>query len=86
MDKFLEEIDNGDLFILNNKKFLLSSDFRKNGDKLCIEIGTGNSKWLKPNSHIELLDLYSIDKNNNFMPIKERKSDVSNSTQNKNIP
>lgn len=77
MDKFLEELEPGSFFEFDNKRFLLTSDFKKNGDKFCIDIDNGQARWIKPDAHIHYINLYAMDINNNFNPIKEIKSDVS---------
>lgn len=77
MEKFIEELVAGDTFDLDGQKFIITSDFKKNGDRLCIDLSSGNSRWFKPDLHIAHISLYAMDNNNNFHPIKEIKSDVS---------
>jgi hypothetical protein len=76
MQKFIEELNCGDAFEFEDRRFLVTSDFKKNGDRLCIDINSGNSRWLKPDCHIDHISLYTMDKDNNFTPIKENKSDA----------
>lgn len=78
MEKFIEELSIGDFFEVENKKYILTSDFKKNGDRLCVDIDNGSCRWMKPDCHANVLSLYTMDANNNFMPIKEIKSDVPN--------
>lgn len=82
MEKFIEELDAGELFESGDQKFLITSDFKKNGDRLCVDLNNGNARWFKPNHHVVPINLYTMDNNNNFYPIKEIKSDVSNKVQN----
>lgn len=84
MEKFVEELSFGDFFEFENKKYLLTSDFKRDGQRLCIDIDNGGARWLKPDCHINAISLYIMDANNNFMPLKEIKSDVPN--QVKDIP
>ena len=77
MEKFIEELISGDCFEINNTRFILTSDFKKNGDRLCVDINNGNMRWLKSNDHIQHISLYVLDSNNNFHPIKEIKSDAN---------
>ena len=62
----------------------LKKEFKKSGDRLCVDIDNGSCRWMKPDCHASVLNLYTMDANNNFMPIKEMKSDVPN--QVKDIP
>jgi hypothetical protein len=75
MTKYIEELNNGDAFILNNGTYILSSDFKKNGDKLSISLVDGNSRWVKPNEMIEHIQLFIMDKENNIIAIKESKKE-----------
>jgi hypothetical protein len=84
MLKFIEELESGDALELEGRSFIITSDFKKNGDRLCIDIATGNSRWIKSDYPVNLINLYTVDSNSNFMPIKEIKSDVS--PQIKNVP
>lgn len=83
MEKFIEELEAGDSFEFNDGKFLITSDFKKNGDRLCVNISDGSFRWFSPNHHVTNNYLYTMDNNNNFYPIRETKSDAS--TQNKNF-
>lgn len=75
MTKYIEELNNGDAFILNNNTYILSSDFKKNGDKLSISLVDGNSRWVKPNDMIEPIQLFIMDKEDNIIAIKESKKE-----------
>jgi hypothetical protein len=81
MEKFIEELGAGDIFEVENQRFVITSDFKKNGDRLCINLNTGNVRWFKSDSHVIHISLYAMDNNNNFHPIKEIKSDVSTKIQ-----
>lgn len=81
MEKFIEELTAGDIFELENQRFVVTSDFKKNGERLCVNLNTGNVRWFKPDSHVIHVSLYAMDSDNNFHPIKEIKSDVSIKTQ-----
>jgi hypothetical protein len=82
MEKFIEELDSGDFFELENNRFILTSDYKKSGDRLAINTLNGNSRWFKSDCHVFVLDLYTMDSENNFMPIKEAKSDVPSQAKN----
>jgi hypothetical protein len=73
--KYIEELSSGDCFIHNSRKFLLTSDFRKNGHRLAYSLTDGFSSWLDEQQIVELLPIYFLDKDNNIIPIKEHKND-----------
>jgi hypothetical protein len=69
--KYLEELQHGDCFINNkNQKFILSSDFKNNGYKLCLSLQNGYPSWISSQEIVEPLALYSLDKDNNIIAIK----------------
>lgn len=68
--KYIEEIVAGDCFYLNNKPYIATYDFRKNGDRLCYSLTDGHSLWLSSNTIINPFDIYGLDNNNNIYPIK----------------
>jgi hypothetical protein len=84
MDKFIEELNSGDSFEAEGKRFLLTSDYKKNGSRMVIDIDNGACRWFESDCHVSLINLYIMDSNNNFMPIKEIQSDVP--SQIKDIP
>jgi hypothetical protein len=73
--KYLEELETGDSFELNGDYYIVTTDFKKNGQKLCIDLTSGVGQWLKPEDSIETIDLFTFDKDSNMMPIKERKKE-----------
>jgi len=79
--KYLEEIEFGECFEYNNLYFILTHDMKKNGDKLCVNLNTGFSQWLKSDSMIKTTDIFTMDKDNNIIAIRERaKNNVSDKT------
>lgn len=77
--KYIEEIQPGDCFELKNKFYLLTQDFKKNGDRLCISLEDGFANWISQESIINPTDLFTMDKENTIIAIKERKKiDVPN--------
>lgn len=82
--KYLEELSHGQCFRYQTKHFILTTDFKNNGDRNCIDLTSGMSKWLSASTMIEEVDIYTLDKDNAFMPLRERKNEY-NIDQNKNI-
>lgn len=79
--KYLEELNNGDIFALSDNKFVLSSDFRyknKNIQKMCVNISNGFVQWFSGDTVVEYLDLYYRDIDGNILPLKDfPKNDLS---------
>lgn len=75
--KYIEELNLGDCFSYNNQYFVLTTDFKKNGDRLVVSLNDGSSKWLKSNDLIENVDIFTLDKENNILAIKERQKDAA---------
>lgn len=71
--KYIEELSTGDCFIYDSKKFLLTSDFRKNGSKLAYSLNDGSCCWINSQSAVESLEIYFIDPDGNITPIKNIK-------------
>lgn len=68
--KYLEELNIGDTFYYQNNMYLLTSDFKANGHRLCYSLNDGSPLWLSNQTIIENLLLYSLDKDNNIFPLK----------------
>jgi hypothetical protein len=75
--KYLEELETGDSFQSNGDYYIVTTDFKKNRQKLCVDLKTGFCKWFKPEDGVENIDLFTFDKDSNMMPIKERKKEQS---------
>lgn len=75
MTNFIEELDHGDCFQYSNTIYVLTSDSRSNGNKLCIDLKTGNSRWLQSDTIINKIQIFFTDKDSNIIAIKETKKD-----------
>jgi len=81
--KYIEELFPGQCFEFQKNYFLLTQDFKKNGERLCVRLDNGTSNWLKADYIVNATDLFTMDKDSNIIAIKERKkSDVSDQTKN----
>jgi len=81
--KFIEELNYGDAFICNDLCYILTTDYKKNNDRLCLSLIDGGLRWFKPNEIVEGTNLYTMDRDNNIIAIKEsKKENVANQTQN----
>lgn len=75
--KYIEELEPGDCFILENKCYLLTCDFKSNDSRLCFCLADGLPKWFNANTIVSLNPIYYLDLNNDIIPIKERKNHAS---------
>jgi len=77
--KYIEELIASDCFTVLNKDFILTRDFKKNGDKLAISLLDGSGHWLASDTIVETVDIFKLDQENNIIAIKPRvKSDDTN--------
>lgn len=83
MENYLEMLENGDSFSLDNSIYIVSCDFKKDGSRLCLSIKTGNTRWYPGNTIVKKNQLYTLDKDNNIIAIKEsKKQDESHKDKN----
>ena len=68
--KYIEELAPGECFIANNKHFILTADFKKNGSRLCYDLTSGHAQWFDAVTIVSIEPIYALDKENNFYPIK----------------
>jgi len=68
--KYIEEIDIGSAFAYQNSIFILTSDFKHNGQRNAIDLSNGLSRWFAGNTICEVIDLFVLDKNNNLIKVK----------------
>lgn len=73
--KYIEEISFGDCFIYNNNKYILTTDHKNNGQRMSISLVDGSIKWIKANEMIDIIDIFTFDKDSNIIAIKERKKE-----------
>lgn len=81
--KYLEELNTGDCFEYNNDYYILSCDFKTNGNRMCLSLKNGFSKWFGGDSIVNLTDIFTLDKDSNIIAIKQREKD--DNTKNQNI-
>jgi hypothetical protein len=68
--KYLEEMLPGDGIYINSEYFVVSADYKSNGDRMCVSLTTGFCRYLKSDAIVEPSPLYSLDKETNIIPIK----------------
>lgn len=68
---YIEELINGDTFIYKEDKFIATTDFKKNGSRLCINLVDGSQRWLSASEIINKVPVYYIDNDNNIIALKK---------------
>lgn len=72
--KFLEELGGGDCFKLDDQYFLTTCDYKTGKEidsRSCISIKDGSPRWIKTNTMIEQVPMFTLDSSSNILPIKE---------------
>lgn len=67
--KYIEELVNGNCFIFDEDVYLLTSDFKKNGQKLAYNMSNGTPRWMNSQTIVEATQIYTLDKENNIVPV-----------------
>lgn len=68
--KYIEELENGDCFSHKDRLYLLTSDYKKNGQRLSYDLKSGLPLWFNPQDMIDNTQIYTLDQNNNIIPVK----------------
>jgi hypothetical protein len=61
----------GSTFLLNHNIFILTQDRNRRNQHNCINIKNGSSQWIDDSTDVTIIPLYTLDKDNNFTPLKE---------------
>lgn len=73
--KYIEELNSGECFQIDNNFFLLTSDYKKNGKRLCYSMLDGSPRWFDSNFGVNLEPTYILDKDNNVIAIRPTKNE-----------
>jgi hypothetical protein len=74
MDQYIEELNIGNTFVYKNATYIMTQDFRKNGDRLCVNLLDGSARWIGSTQIVEETQIYRMDSDNNFMPLSNHKN------------
>jgi len=87
-EHYLEELISGDSFEesvcscdckTNRLRFILTTDFKRNGTKMCVCLNTGEIRWLADNAIVNKIDLYEISQEDSTIQIiQKRDKDATN--------
>lgn len=75
--KYLEEIATGESISFEDHKYIVTSDYKRSGDRLCVNLSTGFSKWLKSNDIVDVCPVYFLDEDNNIVAVKPTEKDAN---------
>lgn len=67
--KYIEELKSGETFSVEDNVFVMTCDFKKNGQRLSVSLKTGHSKWFDPSDSVLVEPTYILDKEQNLCPI-----------------
>jgi len=70
MTKYIEELNNGDSFTIDSIIYILTTDFKRSGERSAVSTKDGRCRWFGPSQIVNTCQLYSMDKDNNIIPIK----------------
>lgn len=79
--KYIEELLPGSCFVKNKQVFIVTTDHKNNGQKLCINLKDGSSRWLGGDVIVDSADIFTLDKENNLIAIKEREKEANAATK-----
>jgi hypothetical protein len=78
--KYLEELSPGVLFCYGSEYWILTSDFKRNGSRMCIAIKNGFPSWLASDISVEEIDGYTIDNSSNLVKLRNHENTQTNNS------
>lgn len=76
--KYLEELVPGEAFTYKKQNYILTTDYKKNLDRLCINLSNGLGAWLASSTIVDKEPVYFIDNNNEIIPLRKTIKDEKN--------
>lgn len=73
--KYLEELLIGDCYQHSGKAYVVTTDYKQNGSRLCVCLIDGTTHWMASDLIIDPIDLFTVDKDANIVAIKERQKE-----------
>ena len=67
--KYIEELVVGDAFTFKDNLFILTSDFKKNGHRMVVNLNNGLISWLNSDDTVDIQPIFTLDTENNIIPI-----------------
>ena len=75
--KYIEEFVPGECFLHSDSYYIVTCDFNNRKQRLCINLKTGQNRWIPFDSAVEKISIYTIDENGNFAPINPEPANAS---------
>lgn len=75
--KYIEELSSGDVFRYKNELYLLTGDFKINGQRMAISLKDGFSSWHNGQTIVDKTPIFVLDTENNIIPAKIEKKDAN---------
>jgi hypothetical protein len=75
MQKYIEELNSGECFKFQDQYWICGSDFKKDGSRSVLSLITGFCRWFGSDEIVTPVQVYTMDKDNNIIAIKETKKD-----------
>ena len=79
--KYIEEIESGRCFSYENQHYLATADFNRSKKRFCVNLITGQARWLAFDNAVQEISIYTIDEDNNFTPINPEPTNASTKNQ-----
>jgi len=79
--KYIEELLIGDCYQYNGKQYIITTDYKQNGSRLCVSLIDGSTHWVSSDTMIDPIDIFTVDQDSNIIAIKERTKDVANKAE-----
>lgn len=76
--EFLESLDNGSCINVSGHYYLLTQDRKLSGNRLCISLKDGSQRWFEPSKLVEIIDIFTLDKDSNILAIRPREKQNAN--------
>jgi hypothetical protein len=80
MKKYIEEVATGNIFVYKSSYWVLTTDFKNNGYRMCISLQDGFPFWFPPTSMVEEIEALTLDSNNNLIKLKQNNETTSTNT------
>lgn len=68
--KYIEELSPGDCFEFEKNNYVMLSDYKKRGERCCAILSNGSTRWLEPDTIVDICPIYKLDQDNNIIAIK----------------
>lgn len=75
---YLEDTEKGSCVKIAEEYFVVTSDFKSNGNRLLISLSDGSARWFGQSVMADIIEVFTFDKDTNILPIKTNKNAPKN--------